>query len=293
MSPQSCTVCGHPERRRIDAALLSGEESNRAVARRFEVSEAATRRHKDNHLEGDSDEMRDILSRRKEESEEQPDWLARWTGERFERMEGTLEEIYTQANELLETERERFEEYVEQRRKHVDTVRNAEVEIETLEAESEALSRRYAQASLASDEGERGRLKKQHDDTKRQLKEAQARRDKASKALEDDPGELATAREASTLGRTLVFRFGRDSTCLSRLLQQRERQLMEEVEQLARPLYKEYEARGGEPNKKYHYRQAWDRLVAYEHAGYITEEELLADGAPPLAPIEDDEKAVV
>lgn len=293
MSPQSCTVCGHPERRRIDAALLSGEESNRAVARRFEVSEAATRRHKDNHLEGDSDEMRDILSRRREESGEQPDWLAQRTGELYDEMEARLEEIYAQAKELLLQERQQLGEYVEQRRKHVDTVRNAEVEIESLEAESEALSRRYGRASLASDEGERGRLKKQHDDTKRQLKEAQARRDKASKALEDDPGELATAREAHALGQTLVLRFGRNSTLLSNLLMQRERQLMEQVEQLARPLYREYVERGGEPDLRYHHRARWDRQQDFLHREYVSEAELLADGAPPLAPIEDDEKQVV
>jgi hypothetical protein len=47
--PRSCTVCEHPEREAIDRALVGGA-SNRSVASLYDVSEAAVRRHKANHL---------------------------------------------------------------------------------------------------------------------------------------------------------------------------------------------------------------------------------------------------
>jgi hypothetical protein len=47
--PRSCTVCTHPERERIDRELVGGA-SNHAVASLCDVSEAAVRRHKANHL---------------------------------------------------------------------------------------------------------------------------------------------------------------------------------------------------------------------------------------------------
>jgi len=47
--PRSCTVCEHPERGTIDRALV-GDASNRSVASLYDVSEAAVRRHKSNHL---------------------------------------------------------------------------------------------------------------------------------------------------------------------------------------------------------------------------------------------------
>ena len=47
--PRSCTVCEHPEREAIDSALV-GDASNRSVASLYDVSEAAVRRHKANHL---------------------------------------------------------------------------------------------------------------------------------------------------------------------------------------------------------------------------------------------------
>ena len=47
--PRSCTVCEHPERETIDRALV-GDASNRSVASLYDVSEAAVRRHKSNHL---------------------------------------------------------------------------------------------------------------------------------------------------------------------------------------------------------------------------------------------------
>ena len=47
--PRSCTICEHPEREAIDSALV-GDASNRSVASLYDVSEAAVRRHKGNHL---------------------------------------------------------------------------------------------------------------------------------------------------------------------------------------------------------------------------------------------------
>jgi hypothetical protein len=47
--PRSCTVCEHPRRDEVDRALVGGA-SNRSVASLYDVSEAAMRRHKANHL---------------------------------------------------------------------------------------------------------------------------------------------------------------------------------------------------------------------------------------------------
>ena len=47
--PRSCTVCEHPKRETIDRELVGGA-SNRSVASLNDVSEAAVRRHKANHL---------------------------------------------------------------------------------------------------------------------------------------------------------------------------------------------------------------------------------------------------
>src|ERR671916_2786607 len=47
--PRACTVCEHPEREAIDRVLVGGA-SNRSVASLHDVSEAAVRRHKSNHL---------------------------------------------------------------------------------------------------------------------------------------------------------------------------------------------------------------------------------------------------
>jgi hypothetical protein len=47
--PRSCTVCEHPDTEAIDEALVGGA-SNRSVASLYDVSEAAVRRHKANHL---------------------------------------------------------------------------------------------------------------------------------------------------------------------------------------------------------------------------------------------------
>lgn len=47
--PRACTVCRHPERDAVEAALIRGE-ANRAVAARFGLSPQAIRRHKQGHL---------------------------------------------------------------------------------------------------------------------------------------------------------------------------------------------------------------------------------------------------
>ena len=48
--PRRCTVCTHAEHATIDTALVAGAASLRSVASLFDVSEAALRRHKRNHL---------------------------------------------------------------------------------------------------------------------------------------------------------------------------------------------------------------------------------------------------
>ncbi len=47
--PRRCSICAHPERGAIDAALLGGD-TFRALARRFACSEDALRRHKLEHI---------------------------------------------------------------------------------------------------------------------------------------------------------------------------------------------------------------------------------------------------
>jgi hypothetical protein len=47
--PRSCTICEHTDREAMDEALVGGA-SNRSVASLYDVSEAAVRRHKANHL---------------------------------------------------------------------------------------------------------------------------------------------------------------------------------------------------------------------------------------------------
>lgn len=48
--PRVCTVCTHPDRLEIDAALVARVDSNRRIAARYGVSENAIRRHKAEHL---------------------------------------------------------------------------------------------------------------------------------------------------------------------------------------------------------------------------------------------------
>jgi hypothetical protein len=47
--PRSCTICEHPNREAMDEALVGGA-SNLSVSSLYDVSEAAVRRHKANHL---------------------------------------------------------------------------------------------------------------------------------------------------------------------------------------------------------------------------------------------------
>jgi hypothetical protein len=47
--PRTCTICSHAKREAIDEALVGGS-SNLSVSSLFDVSEAAVRRHKSNHL---------------------------------------------------------------------------------------------------------------------------------------------------------------------------------------------------------------------------------------------------
>lgn len=45
-----CSICSHPDRQAIEAALLAGGESVRALARNFGVTRQALERHRDNHM---------------------------------------------------------------------------------------------------------------------------------------------------------------------------------------------------------------------------------------------------
>jgi hypothetical protein len=48
--PRTCTVCCHPERAAIDAALVSSGEPLRTIADQWSVSKTALIRHKTDHL---------------------------------------------------------------------------------------------------------------------------------------------------------------------------------------------------------------------------------------------------
>lgn len=47
--PRKCTICEHPHRTEIEKAIVRND-SNRAIASRFDVSRGAVQRHTDNHL---------------------------------------------------------------------------------------------------------------------------------------------------------------------------------------------------------------------------------------------------
>jgi transposase-like protein len=47
--PRRCSVCDHPERQKVDEALVSGAPY-RSIAKRFALSESAVYRHKAEHL---------------------------------------------------------------------------------------------------------------------------------------------------------------------------------------------------------------------------------------------------
>jgi hypothetical protein len=44
--PRTCTICTHPQREDIDAALVAGQESARRIAALFRVSDDAITRHR-------------------------------------------------------------------------------------------------------------------------------------------------------------------------------------------------------------------------------------------------------
>lgn len=46
---QPCSICTHPRRQEIDTAIVS-HQSNRAIARQFDVSKDAVARHRKDHL---------------------------------------------------------------------------------------------------------------------------------------------------------------------------------------------------------------------------------------------------
>ena len=48
--PRTCTICSHPDRAKIDAALASGSEPFRTLSRNYGISRPALARHKANHL---------------------------------------------------------------------------------------------------------------------------------------------------------------------------------------------------------------------------------------------------
>lgn len=47
--PRACTICAHPDRDALEAAMVDGEP-NRRIAAHYTVSEQAVRRHKADHL---------------------------------------------------------------------------------------------------------------------------------------------------------------------------------------------------------------------------------------------------
>jgi IS30 family transposase len=48
--PRSCTVCTHPDRAKIDEALVAGVSSAEIAGRYRTIGERAIRRHRTNHL---------------------------------------------------------------------------------------------------------------------------------------------------------------------------------------------------------------------------------------------------
>jgi hypothetical protein len=48
--PQLCTICKHPQCKEIDLAIVLGEQSNRVIARQFDLKPDAIRRHRKEHL---------------------------------------------------------------------------------------------------------------------------------------------------------------------------------------------------------------------------------------------------
>jgi hypothetical protein len=48
--PQPCSVCTHPQRKEIDLALIRGEQSDRALAKQYQLTHYALLRHSKEHL---------------------------------------------------------------------------------------------------------------------------------------------------------------------------------------------------------------------------------------------------
>lgn len=71
-----CTVCSHPQRQQIDAALLEHAAGYRILASRFGVSKPSLQRHVETHLRGmiqQSEELRRMLA-----TDNLTDNLAKW-----------------------------------------------------------------------------------------------------------------------------------------------------------------------------------------------------------------------
>ncbi|MHB8162786.1 MAG: hypothetical protein ACYDDV_00380 [Methanoregula sp.] len=47
--PQSCSICTHPRQQEIEKAIIA-RQSNRSIARQFDVSKDAVARHRKDHL---------------------------------------------------------------------------------------------------------------------------------------------------------------------------------------------------------------------------------------------------
>jgi hypothetical protein len=60
---QPCSICTNPRRVGIDKAIVAGE-SNRAIARQFDVSKDAVARHRKDHLPGKLVKAADAKERR-------------------------------------------------------------------------------------------------------------------------------------------------------------------------------------------------------------------------------------
>jgi hypothetical protein len=63
---RSCSICTHPERDRIDAALIDPHRRFLRVARRFGLTEMSVRRHVGNHLAADlvaADDLAELTRR--------------------------------------------------------------------------------------------------------------------------------------------------------------------------------------------------------------------------------------
>lgn len=83
--PRLCSICSHPQRTTVDVRLVAGSPSIRSLAKEFDVSPSALRRHKECHI---------------------PDALARAHGDQALLHAGTLadhvRELYTRSGSILQ-----------------------------------------------------------------------------------------------------------------------------------------------------------------------------------------------